>query len=557
VVISALKCLRARRWNDLRALFALGMVISLSACATADVAKMRESRKSFLASDFAGAEKALYSPEIFENKQNRLQHFLMLSSIAMSEGHFEKAAYFLQKSRDWSNEVRSDHAGFEWFESNYGGNPIEFSYIHHFLVLSYQLLADAGSTPAWSTPEIKDKGGLVLVQAQNFPARTFSPKEIADFRSKARSELMAWDSHFENLKRSFAGEPYYQSDVWAKLLASYVHGTSSSNSEKRTGEILLDQALEQLKNDVNGLPTLGNHRATIEKLAEKLQSRFSSKKNGDGNLFVCEVGVVDRYKIQKYHLGLSTLFKGIEDPFLRSQLESIGWQVLMHYAPEFGLTVYAGGIVGALGGGDSDEDDEAGPPKFFTDSVDSSLGFQISFPTIRKPDPSTRMELQLAGSEGKNLTYALPIVSPLQEILSHELEVREKKQMLARGMKIGVQYLAALVTAVSAYRAADQEGNGLKKLAIIAGYFFAKKAIDRANRPDLRSWDTLPFLLAADYLDDLKGDYQATIRVRNESGEETASLGTVRFGKGGSGLIWKRIPNLPLLNAKPRARAVH
>ncbi len=550
MVISAIKRLRARRSNSLRALFTSGILLTVSACATADVAKMRESRRAFLASDYAGAERALYSPEVFENKQNRLQHFLALSTIAMSEGLFEKAAFFLQKSRDWSNEVRSDHAGFEWFESNYGGNPIEYSYIHHFLVLSYQLLADAGSTPAWSTPEIKDNKGNVLVQAQNFPARVFSPKEIADWRAKARSELMAWDSHLENLKRAFGGSPYYQNDVWAKLLASYVHSTSSSNSEKRTAEILIDQALDQLKHDVGSLPTLQGHRQQVERFAEKLKDRVRSKKNADGSLFVCEAGVVDRYRIQKYHLGLSTIFKGIEDQALRAQLEMIGWQVLMHYAPEFGLTVYAGGLVGALGGGDSDEDDEEGPPKQFTDAVDSSLGFLISFPTIRKPDPSTRVELELSNASGKVLKFDLPIVSPIQELVSHDLNAREKKEMLARGMKIGLQYLAVLTTAITAYRSADQEGNGLKKLAIIAGYFFAKKAIDRANRPDLRSWDTLPQLLAADYLDGVKGDYQATIHVKNESGEESVNLGQLSFGQNGSGMIWKRIPHLPILNAK-------
>ena len=278
MVITALKRFRARRFNHLRALFTLSIAIVVTGCASADLAKMRESRTSFLASDFAGAERALYSPEVFSNKQNRLQHFLMLSTIAMSEGAFEKAAYFLQKSRDWSNQVRSDHAGFEWFESNYGGNPIEYSYIHHFLVLSYQLLADAGGTPAWSTPEIKDEKGNVLVVAQGFPAKTYSPKEIADLRLKARSELMAWDSHFENLKRSFGSDPYYRDDVWAKLLASYVHGSSDSNAEKRTAELLIDQAIEQLKQDSSEMTTLGNNREQIEKLSVKLKSRVIAKK---------------------------------------------------------------------------------------------------------------------------------------------------------------------------------------------------------------------------------------------------------------------------------------
>ena len=525
----------------------LGLFL-LSGCATSDSSRLKESREAYLSSDFGKAEAALYSPEVFKHPENRLEHFLMLSSIAMSEGAFEKAIYYLQKSREVSNSVRSDHSGFNWFNSEYGGNPIEFSYVHYFLVMAYQLSAESGGSQAWSTPEIRDEHGNTLVPSQSFVARKYSAKEIADFQVKARAELLAWDSHLESLKRSFKDQPsYYQEDLWARLLGSYVHGSSDLTAEKRTAEILAEQAVKILQRDSSRLPTLAQNREAIETLSKKLKARSASPVKDAGTLFVCQAGVVSPYKIQRFHIGMSTLFKNIEDPYLRAQMEQIGFRVLLQFAPEFGLVAFTGGLLGAITGS-SDDESEEGPPRFFTDAVDNSFGFEVSFPKLVLPPSDTRVTLSLSSEKNGNFVFPLPVVSPLQEIIAEELKARERSEMFPQALKVGFQYLAILVPAIKAYQAADREGNGFKKLAILAGYYLAKKAIDRANRPDLRSWNLLPQVLAADYITGVTGDFDAKLSFQTQNGTEWRDIGKMSLGQGSVGIIWKQIGLIPIMN---------
>jgi len=531
--------------------FFLGVLaLSLAACSTSDKARLKESRDAFLQGDNAKAETALYTPEVYQNDQNRLLHYYLLSSVAMSEGLYEKAAYFLNKARTQANSVRSSSGTFDWFSSDYRSNPIEYSYIHYLLVMSYSMLAQEGKSPAWSTPEIKDEKGNVLVAAQNFPARSFSPSEIADFRQKARAELLAWDSHLQNLKRTYPTEKFYKEDLWARLLASFIHASSTDHNEMRTGELLTRDAEKVFQTEFNRYPSKAENQAEIESLIQHLRARAQGKDHGhDEDLFVLEAGVMSLYKIKRFHLGLSTLMGLVKDPGLRMMMEQIGMNVIMNTAPEFGLVLFAGGLAGSVGNGNGGSDDEFdGPPQFFTDAVDRSFGFEVRFPTIQLPPPDTHVDLELS-TTGKTLPMIhLPVLSPLQEMISVELKEREQKEMFARAVKIGIQYVAVLIPAIKAYQKASREGNIFEKIAIIAGYYLSKKAIDRANNPDLRSWNYLPKLIAANLISVAPGDYQAKVTIDNSFGKYEKSLGTLSFGKASSSILYERVGDVPILN---------
>jgi len=528
--------------------FFLGVLaLSLAACSTSDKARLKESRDAFLHDDTAKAEAALYTPEVYQNDQNRLLHYYLLSSVAMSEGLYEKAAYFLNQARTQANSVRSSSGTFDWFSSDYRSNPIEYSYIHYLLVMSYSMLAQEGKSPAWSTPEIKDEKGNLLVAAQNFPARAFTPSEIANFRQKARSELLAWDSHLQNLKRTYPTEKFYKEDLWARLLASFIHASSTDHNEMRTGELLTRDAEKVFQTEFSRYPSKAENQADIESLIQHLRARAQGKDHARSeDLFVLEAGVMSLYKIKRFHLGLSTLMGLVKDPGLRMMMEQIGMNVILNTAPEFGLVLFAGGLAGSVGSGDDDEFD--GPPQFFTDAVDRSFGFEVQFPTLQLPPADTHVDLELS-TTGKTLPMIhLPVLSPLQEMISVELKEREQKEMFARAVKIGLQYVAVLIPAIKAYQKASREGNVFEKIAIIAGYYLSKKAIDHANAPDLRSWDYLPKLIAANLVSVAPGDYQAKVTLDNSFGRYEKSLGTLSFGKTPSGLLYERLGDVPILN---------
>jgi len=524
----------------------LGSSLSISGCASTDQLKLKEARERFEKGDSAGAENLLYSPDVLDHRESRLQHYFWLSSLAMSEGQFEKALFYLERSRSLATELRSDQGAFDWFGTDYKSNPIEFSYLYYYLILADLSLAESGETQAWSIPELKTKKNGVLVPAQNFPARKYSAKEIADFRARARSELMAWDSHLTVLKRTYPGEKLYQEDLLARMIASYVHGSASASNDRRTAEILSSQAQENLPKYEAVLPTLKSSDQDLKEVLTRLKERLQ-KKSSD-SLVLIEAGVMPVYKNEKTVIGLSTLFKNVQDPVLRFELERIGLQVLLHFAPEFGLVALTGAVAGAVSSGAEGEDS----PHFISEAVDQGIGFQLQFPSLQLPDPLAKTSLILTDSTGSKLEQVLPILSPLQEIIGVELRNRMKKEFVSKGVRVGLQYLAILIPAVKAYQDADREQNFIKKLAILAGYFMAKKAIDHANSPDLRSWSLLPNFISGNVLKVPPGQYQAQFKVEHAGGEQVFDLGLLQFKDAGSSLIYRKVGVISNFGVKKR-----
>ncbi len=512
----------------------------LTGCSS-DSKQLKVSRDAFLRDDYITAEAALYTQDVFKESENRFVHYSSLASIAMSEGKYEKAIYFLLKSRDLVNSLRSSHSGFSWFSHDYLSNGIEYSYLHYFLVMAHLLLAEEGKSAAWATPEIKDKDGNILVGAQSFPAKTFDAREVADLKRKARSELLAWDTHLQNLKQSVSDPGLYRNDLWARLLASYIHGLSDQNNEKRTSELLAEDALQLLKTDFQNYPSHDVNQDQVQELVKKLK-----KRDPKNSLFVLEAGVMSKYKIKRFHLGLSTLFKGIEDPYLRSQLEQIGIRIILECAPEFGLTLFTGAVAGAITGSSKDEDsDFEGPPRQFTDAVDESFGFLIQFPTLEMPPTNTRVALSLSTKDKTLEPISLPLVSPLQEIIATDLKNREAKDMFKESVSVGLQYLAILIPAIKTYKDAQKEGNFFKKLAALGGYYLAKKVIDNAHKPDIRSWNYLPQFIAAEVIAVPPGGYHAKVTVDNALGKTEKDLGELQLGDSLHSIVRRRIGDLP------------
>ncbi|MBU6153427.1 MAG: hypothetical protein KGP28_03910 [Bdellovibrionales bacterium] len=502
-------------------IFILG-ASGLGACATGDHAKLKSGREHFSRGEFQRAEAELYAPAVLDQKKSRLQHYLWLSSCAISEGVYEKALFYLGRSRELAIELRSDRGGFEWLSSEYKSNPVEYSYLHFFLVVSNLMLAEEGSTPAWSIPELMMSDGTLLTPAQSFPSRKFTPKEVADFRVKARAELKAWDQFLVLLKKTYPDHPFYKEDLLARILGSFVLGGSGGREERRTAELLGSQALEILNSGTSPL-SLEKRAEALRDLARHLMRRAADppSRNPEG-FVVVESGIIPELKTKKVVVGLSTIFEKIEDPVLRFQLERIGLEVLFQFAPEFGLVAFSGALAGAVVGGSDD------PPKSITGAIDRSFGFEISFPNLGPPVPDLpEPRLVLQSSEGNVTEFSLKTVSPLREIYSRELELRQEREWISKSVSIGLQYLSILLPAVSAYRDAVREGNLFKKLGILAGFFLAKKAIDRANAPDLRSWSLLPEIIYGGMVQVSPGTYSATLVFSEGTAEKRHSLGAV------------------------------
>ncbi len=513
----------------------LWSLLLLNACsATRGALRVEEARNAFVKDDYVRAENLLYSEEVLKDEPARLQHFLFLSSFAFGQGLYEKAVFYLERSRDLALQLRSDR-GFEFSSSEYKSNPIEFSRVHYLLVVSRLLLAEAGHTPAWSIPELRLSSDRVLVSSQSFPARTYTPREMEDLRSKAKSDLLAWDSHLTQLRRSFDGSSLYHSDPMARILASFVHGKSPLPRERRTAELLAEQAVREAGELKPGLASFQRQEKALVELMEQMAARARGGSPGpDESLFLLESGVIPKYRVRKVVLGLSVLFKGIEDPTLRAQLEEIGLRVLLQFAPEFGLVAFGGAMAGAA---TSNSD---GQTVFFSDAVDESFGFEIRFPEMVDPAEDFVTGIELKGEDGSDWNRSAPVLNPLQEILARETRERSRSEWKERALKVGLEYLAILVPAVIAYRQAVRDGDWIKKLAILTGFFIAKKGIDRLNSPDLRSWSLMPRWISAACLRLPPGKYQGSWVVQKASGPVRVPTGPVEIPPGGGKLFFQR-----------------
>jgi hypothetical protein len=507
-----------RRWTVLLA------VPVFAACATGDLARMKTARGHFAKGEFERAENQIFSSEVLENKTSRLQHYLWLASLAAGQESYEKVLHYANRARDLAKDLRSDRGGFEWMGSDYKSNPIEFSLLHYFLVVANLRLADQGMSPAWSVPELKLKNGLVLAPAESRQARVYSPREIADFRIRARAELKAWDHFLVILKRTYPGQPFYQEDVLARILGSYVHGGAGSREERRTGELLGEEG-----------GRIPDHPGVKELFSRMVERARDGNPGSFGRLVLIESGLMPELKTRKTVLGLSTLFRGVEDPGQRLELERLGLHALLEFAPEFGLVAVTGAIAGAA---TSDPDDSPGS---LSGAADRSFGFEVSFPDVDPGSIPTETKLVLAGPGGKRTEHLLQPLEPLRGILSRELRERREKEWLAKSTKIGLQDLALLIPAVIAYRDAVKDGDVFRRLAILAGFFIGKKVIDRANAPDLRSWSLLPELISGDLVVIEPGNYSAEFVVLKDGKEKHFPLGEWKIGPEGPFLLHHRV----------------
>ena len=506
--------LQAARTRKVRAVFltaALGVLFLLQGCATGEREIMADSRAKFLEGRVEEAERVLYTSAVPTHGESRLQQMLWLASHAVAEGLPEKALFFLERARTKSLEVRADRAGFDVFSSEYKSNPLEFSYLHYLLVASNLALAQEGSSPAWSVPEVKAKNGEVLIEAFTRQARKLEPREILERRNRARAEISAWDGFLELLKKTYPGTPIYQDDALEKLIAVHFLIHSPDRIDRRTGEILANSPL--LSSSVLG--------ASIFPASSKRP------------LVLVESGVLPPVSKRRVVVGLSLLFQGIEDPSLRMEMERFGLQMLFHYAPEFGLIAFAGAVAGAAGAGDDPD-----RPLYFTDLADRGIGFEIAFPQM-KPGPGFENGILRVTNpiSGMVKEFPLSVVSPLQDLFSREFGARSELEWKAKAIKIGVEYLAILIPAIKLYRDADREGNGFKKFAVLAAFFLSKKAIDRINEPDLRTWSLLPQVISGCAPDLPPGEYRAEVDFSDLSGKKTRSLGLFRVPDAPGSLI--------------------
>ncbi len=448
-------------------------------CASSEALRLRRAREAYLSRDGISAQKELLSQEAEKASQSRVLHLFDLGRISFAAGDYASSVKYLTEGRALSDEKRADWKSF-WNKS-YSGTPWEYSWAHTALAISYSALADQEVNPARS----------------------------ADLRRKARAEVMLADSHLENLKRIFAGEDRYQEDPYVRLVGSFVHKSTGERQDHRIAELLAEKAPPAFRDRL----------------------KLGLKKGDSSLLALFDLGTLPQLKKRKFVIGLSTLFGAIEDPGLRRVVERIGLQVLLELAPEFGLIALSSAAVGAAEGEDGSE-----APFYLSGAIDQAVGLVLEIPWLpeEKKSPGETALLQVEVTENQSVsTFPLVLACNYQSLIHHEYKVRESKEFRAKAISMGLQYLAILIPAIEAYSRVKGDGALLKKLGILASFYVAKRVIDLANAPDLRSWDLLPQYSYAGLVQLPTGKYRARLSFSDSQvNPSTRDLGTVEVREG-------------------------
>lgn len=489
------------------------LLLFLSACASKS--PLVKSREAFEKGNFEQAEAELTSSKAIQQTQDRAAQYLQLGTLAFDQAQYEKAADYFQKARNKILEVRGQSGFALMLGNDYSSNAIEFSYLHYYLVLSYSFLAQAATSS----------------QTRN------------DWKVKARAELLSWDTHLQNLQKTYPDRKVYTEDPLARIVASAIHALSDDRIDQQTSKILLKQAQMDLEFWKKRYTETTLEDSSIVETKVDAPHAQAKQKN---TRIVIEAGVLPVLKSKKILIGLSTLFKEIKDPTLRTLVEQIGIRVILLTAPEFGLVM----LTGAVGGTISNSGESGDKIEHLSEAIDQGLGFEIKFPELELP-PLPQMELEFSS---ENLNIPLQVACPLQEVLGTDLKVRQKSDFYKEAVKIGLQYLAVLLPAIHAYQNAKGEGSGFKKLLIVAGYMLAKKIIDAAHTPDLRSWSYLPQFIATaskalpqNFDRDLQqGLAQGVLKISTPQGSIMMPLQKPTQMLEGQ-FLWGRVGRIPLL----------
>lgn len=560
------------------------ILVLLSSCGSSPI--RMQARDDYSNSRFEAAEAKLLSPEVVGESKSRLLTLLELGTIAHAKKEYQKSILYISKAIDLSQRLFTESVSEKALSGlsndnsiTYSGLDYELSMAHYYLVVNNLALAQEGRAPAWEMKPLVDDGKTVI-EGASFPEKQFSKKECAEFVSRARSEVLAWDSFLETVKSKNKDFATFKDDIAAKLLGSFVHRIQGSSQDLGTAKILYQNAEQLLSKDYNLYATFNKKSAALRRTLKssgstdpgaiqgailpstdhqnlrKLieQSGASVGSSNPSTLVVLEAGVVPAKKEKVYNIGLGAVINSIEDPGLRDAVTVIGAVALYHFAP---LVLAAGVVEESV---DEETEIRAGRRRRyrrgegatrFNEGIDKAVGFKFKLPEI--PELPTSIYYTLKFDQGGKVTEVpLTVVNPINDFARQEVDAKASSIAFKTGIRVGLKYLPVLVAAYTSYKGVldntDQEW--LATLAGSAAWIAGKKIVDATESADIRAWNMLPQTLFMSEVDLPPGTYQVTASAVGKHpmpGNWSFDLGSFTVDPSRKNVLNRVIPFMPKL----------
>lgn len=503
----------------------------LTSCASGGRSQRAEFRALVERSDYQGALNYLDTNEFFKEPKVILLKLLEKGSLLFQEKKYAESIQVFDQAKGIVRELYtvslSKKAETILVNDNadiYYGEAYEHSLVYFYLSLNHVLLA------------------------QTFPEG--SADKVQEL-SRARAELLAWDSMQKSLQADRNGKSVFKNDLLSRVFGAMIHELIGTRDDKQIAINLYKNAKEVLFKNSNAYKTFNKKSASFIKdfeklptfkksdleknyierttdqenlqkfLDQKINSLEKSKNDGKGQLLVLfQEGLIPLKTPEMQYYGLTAALDNPNSSDTAKAVAKIGHTALILFAlnklnllpPPSGWSP-AGALIGV------------NVASFAADSA--NISFEL--PVIKNTETHSFVELEI--KDGEN--FVVPLVAPLGDIAEEAVAENSASRYLKIGARLATKHLTAILSAYGTYKllAKDSGSDFLATNVAVVQYAGLARSIAASEKADTRQWSTLPQNIFIYSIPLAPGEYHPHLKIKMKSGEEDVDLGLVSIHK--------------------------
>lgn len=548
----------------------LVILVLVSACASGGKKERLALREFVQQKKYAEAHKVIDSSKFYKDEDSQLLTLVEKGMLHHLEGNYYQAIQFLEKAKALSQDLYtksfSGKAKSVVFNDNYDkyyGEVYERSMIHFYLSLSHFLLSQKGEVE--SMTDGKDVK----------PAKALTQNEINNEISKARSEILAWDSFLEGIRSERRGRSVFKYDLMAKVFGGFVHEATGSLADRQIALQLYKDAKMIMFRNYNSYKTFNSKAIKFKKDYSKLPNMKPSKVEKeyvDKTLYNKHLKDLLDYKI----LSLTKIvrrndynrMKKIHKPSKKvlKRLQKEKWaniSVVFHegmIAPKVADKQYYGlkkamtsknkgtramGAIGhlALTVFAANQLGLVPPPAAYhpagvhlgvqTASIAAQeIAIEFELPKVENKTNDSFFILKIYDDKGQEVKKAnLALVNPLGDIGEEAVAETSAWRYSRLGTRLALKHITAIMASYGTYKATEKKmGKMFAKSAALIQYLGVSKGIAASEKADTRFWSTLPNNLRMSQFYLPKGKYTLKVSGLVKKGDQMVPTKTFDLG---------------------------
>ncbi|MBL7666210.1 MAG: hypothetical protein JNM93_13825 [Bacteriovoracaceae bacterium] len=549
----------------------LSLFVILLGCASGNREEREKIRHFVSENKQQEALTLLEQGEIKKDKHQKLLYQLELAKIYHNLGEYKISADYLATASELSQsyytksiaQKASSYVLNDNYE-NYYGEIFERSLMHFYQALNFYMIYQTGIEAGFT----QDKDKKTIIER-----KTISEQARRQYLGRARAEILAWDTFFQDIQRSSRYDTIYKTDLMVKIFGGVIHEAMEKSSDQQIALQLYKDALKVLKylgatypsynlkdkdflgkfvkaenkfewkipenifvktsqfSDLNDflvwkiLKLTKNIRSTdYSKMLKELNPSDAVKAELNSNAtpnvtIVLQEGLVAEKKPDKFNFGLHGLLNNIEDPQTRASVHRIGSDV---------LTIFMVNVLGLL--------PKKGPitySQFAGAEVMGRISAELVSIEFEIPKVDAKAVNDTVTVEFKNKATSQvykknsPLMAPLSDIASQAVEERVYSTLMKTGTRVAIKHLVAILAAHKIYESNKQNNPLAAKYFALASYLAASRGIAASEKADVRYWSTLPNSLRISQLALPAGEYEVSAEIKSEKSSQAKTLGTV------------------------------